>query len=167
MKTAQEATAVFKTIWMPREQNGHRLVVAVYCYDPRFQAATEEFLEHFRRTVPYGRPWLRITRVSGAGGAYDLCRAEPDGLGRAVLHSLKLTVRHHGARHIILILHEDCARHTTDENKQAADDSLGFARMMCSHAVALIRQTVETEVPVAIWCFWATLGGEFYEVDEV
>ena len=83
----------------PREKY-HCDEAVIWCFDNRFELGFHKFLK--RRGIGSSDP------IKVAGGAKSLASPEHDGDREFLLDQIRKSIRLHGTKHVILMLHSDC-----------------------------------------------------------
>lgn len=83
----------------PREKY-HCDAAIIWCFDNRFELGFRKFLK--RRGV------LNSDPIKIAGGAKSLASPEQEGDREFLLDQIRKSIRLHGTKHVILMLHSDC-----------------------------------------------------------
>src|SRR5579884_98882 len=101
----------------------------VWCYDNRFDAAFRKFLEWIG--VRFSDP------VKIAGGAKSLASPSQESEREFVLDQIRTSIRLHGTRRVILMLHSDCGAYGGLDGEFGGDAQAEFVH----HRSELIKAT--------------------------
>jgi len=140
---------------VPVRKDDADFVVVIDCYDDRFDLHGEKL----KMFLELQRP-VRFVRVGFAGGVLDLVRGTPE--ERAfILKQIRISMRAHGTRRVVLKMHRDCRAHGGSEafhTHTAEGDA-------CRQVLAEGWEIVTSEFPelVEVRCFFVEHKG-VYEI---
>src|SRR5579871_5144375 len=101
----------------------------VWCYDNRFDLAFQKFLHKIG--IQYSDP------IKIAGGAKSLASPERESDREFVLEQIRLSMKLHGTRRVILMLHSDCGAYGGLQKGFGGDENAEFV----NHRSELIKAT--------------------------
>ncbi|PIT92017.1 MAG: hypothetical protein COU08_04140 [Candidatus Harrisonbacteria bacterium CG10_big_fil_rev_8_21_14_0_10_42_17] len=113
--------------------------VIIWCFNARFKPALEGLIEELNLGM--------VDIVTTAGGAKDLAVAEKPEYRDALLRQIEISIKLHGTRRIILMIHEDCG---ALGGSSAFENNTDKEFKACEKYLTQAREVVEARFPDAI-----------------